>query len=323
MRRAWPVLLALLCCSRERDEARRLPETEARDARADTCAGTFCQGRCVDTRSSREHCGACGHACGEATGCAEGVCTTASGWHASARQLIGDPVACTPHARFAVRCPAEHEIGGSVWGTDLYTDDSSVCQAALHAGRITENGGGDVAIEVRPGEHSYRGSVRHGVTSSAYGTWHCSFVIVSDRCTEGSTKCGTTCTDLSLDAAHCGACGHACGVDESCKKGVCVAGIDGDWLLNAQRWPCTVGHAHVVRCPPLPGSIPFGTVYGSGPYTNDSSICAAAVHAGVIGRAGGEVTIEMRPGMKKYPGSTAHGVTTTPWGSWSCSYVFR
>ena len=39
------------------------------------------------------------------------------------------------------------------------------------------------------------------------------------------------------------------------------------------------------RCPP--GKAVPGQVIGSGPYTDGSSICAAGVHAGVIGAAGG------------------------------------
>jgi hypothetical protein len=180
-----------------------------------------------------------------------------------------------------------------------------------------------VAIEIRPGLPAYRGSLRNGVTSTSYGAWRCSFSILSNRCAEGSTRCASTCTDLHADIANCGACGHVCGVDESCRSGACVPGLDGNWLTNATRWPCTAGTKHVVRCPPLASGIPFGTVYGSGPYTDDSSICAAAVHAGRLTKAGGDVTIETRPGLPKYPASTAHGVTTTPWGSWSCSYVVK
>lgn len=318
---AWTA--STVACVRERDEARRLPEIESRDAGADACAGTFCQGACVDPRTSPENCGGCGHACPSGMGCAESICTTASGWHASARQAIGDPVACVPRARFAVRCPAGHEPGGSVWGSDVYTDDSSVCQAAVHAGVITASTGGDVAIEVRAGQSGYRGVLRNGVESSAFGTWRCSFVMGSSHCAAGSTRCGTTCTDVRVDTTHCGACGHACGVDESCRAGTCMPGLDADWTTNATRWPCKTGVTHVVHCLPLGSAVPLGTVYGSGPYTDDSSICAAAVHAGKLTTKGGDVTIELRPGRSKYLGSTAHGVTTTPWGAWGCSYVIR
>lgn len=66
----------------------------------------------------------------------------------------------------------------SIWGTDLYTSDSSICTAAVHAGRITLAGGGVVNIQMKPGAASYLGSTRHGITSQSYGTWSGSFIFV-------------------------------------------------------------------------------------------------------------------------------------------------
>jgi len=61
------------------------------------------------------------------------------------------------------------------------------------------------------------------------------------------------------------------------------------------------------HCPP--GKPAPGQVLGSGPYTDASSICAAAVHAGALRAAvGGLVTIEVRPGQTHYPGSVSHYV---------------
>ncbi len=75
-------------------------------------------------------------------------------------------------------CPGDGSIG-SIWGTDVYTDDSSVCTAAVHAGLITLSGGGTVTIEIRPGQDSYQGSTRYGITSSSYGSWGGSYVFVT------------------------------------------------------------------------------------------------------------------------------------------------
>ena len=77
--------------------------------------------------------------------------------------------------RFTYTCPSGS--GGSVWGTDVYTDDSSVCNAALHAGLIT-SGGGTVTIEIRPGQSSYTSSTRNGVGSSSYAAWSGSYLFV-------------------------------------------------------------------------------------------------------------------------------------------------
>jgi len=63
----------------------------------------------------------------------------------------------------------------SIWGTDVYTDDSSVCTAAVHAGRITMERGGQVTIQMSPGLESYTASTRHGVASMEYSAWLGSF----------------------------------------------------------------------------------------------------------------------------------------------------
>jgi hypothetical protein len=65
-----------------------------------------------------------------------------------------------------------------VWGTDIYTDDSSVCTAAVHAGLIDYEDGGEVVIEIRAGESSYLGTTANGVTTLDYGAWRRSFVFV-------------------------------------------------------------------------------------------------------------------------------------------------
>lgn len=67
---------------------------------------------------------------------------------------------------------------GRIWGTDVYTDDSSVCSAAVHAGLITVEKGGTVIIEIRPGAPSYKGSIRNGIESKDWGQTPGSFVFV-------------------------------------------------------------------------------------------------------------------------------------------------
>lgn len=69
-------------------------------------------------------------------------------------------------ATFTQDCPAGGTLG-AVWGTDVYSDDSSICSAAVHAGRIIVGSGGPVLVFVQPGRRSYRGSARHGVTSQS------------------------------------------------------------------------------------------------------------------------------------------------------------
>lgn len=78
-------------------------------------------------------------------------------------------------AQFTFFCP-KGGSAGSVWGTDIYTYDSSVCTAAVHVGLISFAQGGVVTVVLMPGQASYAGSTRNGVTSRSYGPWSGSFV---------------------------------------------------------------------------------------------------------------------------------------------------
>jgi hypothetical protein len=64
-----------------------------------------------------------------------------------------------------------------IWGTDVYSDDSSLCSAAVHAGVISKKGG-PITIEIRAGLPSYRGSKRHKISSWENGPWDGSFVVL-------------------------------------------------------------------------------------------------------------------------------------------------
>jgi LCCL domain len=65
-------------------------------------------------------------------------------------------------------CPA-HGSAAPIWGTTLYSDDSSVCAAAVHAGLISFATGGTVTIRIQPGRSAYTGSSSHGVASQSVG----------------------------------------------------------------------------------------------------------------------------------------------------------
>jgi hypothetical protein len=82
--------------------------------------------------------------------------------------------------RFSIVLPP-NGTAGAVWGTGVYTDDSSIGTAAVHMGLITFANGGSVTIEMRPGQDSYQAMQLNGVTSSSYGEWEGSFVFIDDK----------------------------------------------------------------------------------------------------------------------------------------------
>jgi hypothetical protein len=101
-----------------------------------------------------------------------------SGWTATAHQFEGQI-----GQRFSCVCPVagqgDNVSGNNVWGTTTYTDDSSVCAAAVNYGLITIEAGGTVTIEIQPGLASYTGSTKNGITSLSYGAWSGSYIFVT------------------------------------------------------------------------------------------------------------------------------------------------
>ena len=172
-----------------------------------------------------------------------------------------------------ITCPAGCGAQG-VWGTNSYSDDSSMCAAAIHAGILTP-AGGQARITIAGGQSAYPASTQNGVTSRSWGRWGRSFTISP---VENTVSC----------------------------------------QQNARSLPGEVGARLQLSCP----AGCSGSVWGSGIYSDDSSVCTAAVHAGVLpaGRAG-VVTITIAPGQPNYPASTANGITTRRWGNWNRSFI--
>jgi hypothetical protein len=77
---------------------------------------------------------------------------------------------------YKFHCP-EKGTAATIWGSDVYTADSSICTAAVHAGVITLENGGDVTIEFKPGRSIYGSTTRNGIASSTYGEYPHSFVV--------------------------------------------------------------------------------------------------------------------------------------------------
>ena len=63
------------------------------------------------------------------------------------------------------------DTAGSVWGTDIYTGDSALAAAAVHAGAVKAGETAVVRVRVMPPLAQYPGSVRFGVTSHDYGRY--------------------------------------------------------------------------------------------------------------------------------------------------------
>jgi len=190
----------------------------------------------------------------------------------------GEP--CPSHMyadRNELTCRCDETVGGNtVWGTDVYTDDSALCHAALHAGAIPQSGG-VVRVRVVGGRSSYAGSTRNGISTRDYGDWERSIVFDSPE-TLAKSLGGVPLCPVLYNAAP---------------------GFSGDCRCDAGR---------------------NGPVWGTNPYTDDSAVCNAAIHAGVIGEGGGVIHLSPAPGQSSYRGSTRNGVSTSDYGSWPRSF---
>ncbi len=74
-----------------------------------------------------------------------------------------DPVGANFY--FRVRGRAD----GSLWGTDIYTGDSSLAAASVHAGLVKADETKIVKVTVVAPLTQYQGSLRNGVTSHNFG----------------------------------------------------------------------------------------------------------------------------------------------------------
>jgi hypothetical protein len=176
-----------------------------------------------------------------------------------------------------IRCTCSSGGGGSVWGTNLYTDDSNICTAAVHAGVMTPSGGA-VVLEVQPAQSIFIGTTRNGVTTSSYGAWPGSFRFIGAQVPQPPPLCSS---------------------------------------FNIMSYRGQNGSS--IRCS-CPAGSSGGAVWGTDLYTDDSNVCAAAVHAGVIPATGGQLSVTIQPGQGSYTGSTRNGVTTYSYGYWAGSF---
>ena len=180
---------------------------------------------------------------------------------------------------------------GSVWGGEngVYTDDSRLAKAAVHAGVVKPGEKVVVTVVIMAGQSSYPSSKRNGITTTGYGPWHGSY---------GFRMPGTQTTPPAAVPSDA--------IDDPGNM-VAYRGRNGQTFLIRVRGTTD------------------GSVWGGsdGMYTDDSRIGKAAVHAGVL-RPGqeGVVRVTVVAGKSGYGASTKNGITTMGYGSWHGSYRF-
>ncbi|XP_026798931.3 vitrin isoform X9 [Pangasianodon hypophthalmus] len=99
-----------------------------------------------------------------------------------AKQVVPD-VECDVRAgkisfpEFIVRCPSScRETKERVYGTGVFASISSICNAAIHNGVIT-NSGGKVIVKKMAGQAQYKGSFANDIRSLSLPNWRESFTV--------------------------------------------------------------------------------------------------------------------------------------------------
>jgi LCCL domain len=70
---------------------------------------------------------------------------------------------------------------GSLWGTRIYTTDSQLSTAAVHAGALKVGQTGIVSVRIVPGLPQYAGTVSNGVSSFGYGAYPVAFEFLKKK----------------------------------------------------------------------------------------------------------------------------------------------
>lgn len=145
---------------------------------------------------------------------------------------------------------------------------------------VIADDGGTLAVMGRAGQKSYEASEANGISSKRWGLFQSSFDVMPAQ------VAGQAAAPVDPVLACTG--------------------------FSADAAPYT--------CACAEGSDSGGSVWGSGPYTGDSDVCRAAVHAGAIPATGGQISVTAAPGQDAYEGSSRNGVTTSRWGSYGQSF---
>ena len=193
----------------------------------------------------------------------------------SFRDLVGE----------SVTIPLVGSKAGEVSGDGVYCDDSPPEVAAVHAGILTDGEFGWIRISLLPGQTSYPGTSRNGVTGEAGGLCEGSFRI--------ERAAAPYVVQLPL-------------------------GEDASEIVDMTKLRGRPDASFVVQ---VAGAATGLWLWGSDVYTDDSSIAAAAVHAGLLkDHEVGFVRVVPLPGRDSYLPSLSNGVQSEAFGLWAGSF---
>lgn len=177
-------------------------------------------------------------------------------------------------------------IEGSVWGgmDGVYTDDSRLGKAAVHAGVLRVGETGPVTLTILAGRSQYRGNMRNGIHTSDYANFGGSFQFIVGA--KGIPKPQALSAPPSMTSLR--------GNNGTTYTFVVVGSNDGSIWGGAD-----------------------------GMYTDDTKLGTAAVHAGLL-KVGetASVKVTIHKGQTNYKGNLQNGILSKDYGEWQGSYSF-
>ncbi|CAH2311368.1 Hypothetical predicted protein [Pelobates cultripes] len=208
-----------------------------------------------------------------------------------------------------VNCPPGcATMKGQVWGTDIFTADSSICRAAIHAGHLT-NEGGPTWVKKEPGQKRYNASIKNGVKTSEHEEWSESFSFISPSTNPSSSN-------IPKDTAQETVSNPATDTAQETISNPPKVYAHCAW--SAKNLPALITR---VRCPSECLN-KDGDVWGSNPFTDSTAICRAGIHVGMFENdKGGEFIVVKKPGENSYQESNRNGVQSKSHGAWPGSFI--
>lgn len=172
--------------------------------------------------------------------------------------------------------------GKSIFGTEIYTHDSHLATAAVHAGVLKSGERGLVKVTILPAQDRFPGSGRNGVVSSSWSASSECFRIELVKLTGPASSAGVRQDPGNLT-------GYRDQVGQSVEFAVIGANEPG--------------------------------IYGSDIYSDDSPLSVAAVHAGLLQpEEKGVVKVTILGPQEKFESSARNGVTSRGWSNYAGSY---
>jgi LCCL domain len=190
---------------------------------------------------------------------------------------------------------------GSLWGTGIYTDDSTLATVAVHAGILRVGEKGIIKVTLLPGQGAYQASVQNGISSGGWGAWTGSYKVELVR------KLVKAAPKPPAPAPVPAPVPRKPGQPRVLPDPGSGGGLRGQ---NGKTFLFSV----TARA--------GGSVWGTDVYTDDSALATVVLHTGLL-KAGqtGTVRVTILAGQEQYVGCTRNGVTSSDYGNWGGSFA--